>query len=399
MPLFNYTVISYTGKKINGQIEARDRSTAISTLRKSQLIIVDIRELKGEGLKQKSRVKLEDLIIFTRQLGALVKAGVPLVKGLNILFGQVENRALRQIISSVITKIESGSSLSDALAYYPNMFSHLYINMIKAGEFSGALDAILERLSTYLESNERLARKVRAAFIYPSVILTVAILITAIIFLKVIPGFESIFTSLGASLPLPTQIVFSISQFSRKYFVVAAGGMVGLFFLIRQILQLPAAGIAFDRLKLDFPVFGRVIRKVVVARFSRTLSTLLKSGVSILVALEISSKTSGNRIVEIALDKVTSRVSKGEKIAESLMESKLFAPLVVSLVAVGEETGDISSMLDKIAYFYEDEVDVAVGNLTSLIEPFIIVFLGVLIGGIVLSIFLPILQLTQVMGR
>jgi type IV pilus assembly protein PilC len=270
--------------------------------------------------------------------------------------------------------------------------------MIKAGEFSGALDSVLERLSQYLESADKLNRKVRAALIYPSVIVCVAFLVTAIIFLKVIPGFKTIFSSLGAKLPLPTQIVFNLSSTLQRYFPFIVIGTVVVIVVMRKISAYPKARLAIDKMKLNFPLLGKFFRKVVVARFSRTLSTLLKSGVSILAALEIGSKTSGNKIVEHALDKVTVRVSKGEKIGEALAESKIFAPLVVSLVSVGEETGDISSMLDKIADFYEEEVDIAATSLTSLIEPFIIVFLGVVIGGIVISMFLPILQITQMLG-
>jgi len=402
MPSFLYVAIDYTGQKVKGQIEAKDRASVISSLRKNQLIVVSIRQAKEKDFlwfKKRGRVKLEDLVLFTRQLSALVKAGISLMRGLSILISQVENRYLKEIITSMVTKIESGASLSDAMASHPHVFSHLYINMIKAGEFSGALDNILERLAVYLESINTINRKVRAAFIYPSIIMAVAILITAVLFLKVIPGFKSIFESLGANLPLPTQVVFKISELFQKHFLSLVVIAVILGIALKRLMKIPRFKMMQDRGKLNLPVVGKVVRKVVIARFTRTLSTLLKSGVSILVALDIGGKTSGNKIIEDMLSKVISRVSKGERIGDALAGNKVFPPLVVNLIAVGEETGDISSMLDKIAFFYEEEVDNAVSSLTALIEPFIILFLGVLIGGIVLAIFLPILQLTQIVGR
>lgn len=402
MAVFNYVATNDKGQKIKDQIEAKDRNSAIDVLRKNQLVIISIDEvsLRGKGLFQKrSPVKLADLVVFTRQLFALVKAGVPLVRGLSILAAQIENKTLKGIITSVTRKIESGSSLSDAMADYPDVFPPLYLNMIKAGEFSGALDNILERLAIHLESSASLNRKVRSALAYPTVVIIVAILLTAVIFIKVIPGFKSIFEGLGSQLPLPTQIVIAISDIFRKYFVIFVIAIVALLVVLKRATRIPAFRLAKDKLELDLPIIGRIIRKVVIARFSRTLSTLLNSGVSILPALDIGSKTSGNMVVEQSLNKVTSRVSKGEKIWESLAEDKIFAPLVISLIAIGEETGDIGSMLEKIAVFYEDEVNTALASLTSMLEPLIIVFLGVVVGGIVISMFLPILKLTQIIGR
>jgi len=400
MPFFKYVVMDSTGQKVNGLIEAKDRASITDSLRKSQFIIVSVKELKGKGLiKKKGNIKLDDLVVFTRQLSALVKASIPLLKSLNILFAQVENRYLREVISSIMAKIESGSSLSGAMAGYPEVFSLLYINMIKAGEFGGALDGILERLAIYLENSNKLNRKVRSAFIYPVVVVSVALLITAVMFLKVIPGFKDIFSSLGAKLPLPTLVMIKTSEFFQRYFLLIAGFIIIMVFILRRLMKIPRFQLAKDEFKLNLPVVGRLIRKLAIARFTRTLSTLLRSGVVVLSALEISSNTSGNKIIESGLKKVATQVSKGERIGESLAKNKVFAPLVVNLIAVGEETGDIPSMLDKIATFYEEEVDTTVSSLTSLIEPFIIVFLGVFIGGIALAMFLPILQLSQVVGR
>lgn len=402
MPVFQYIATDYTGQKIKGQIEAKDSASVVSTLRRSQLIVISIVEVKSKEagfFKGSNAVKLEDLVVFSRQLAALVKAGISLVKGLNILFSQIENKTLREITSSLITKIESGSSLSDSMANYPGVFSSFYLNMIRAGEFSGTLDVILDRLALHLESVSKLNRKIRAALIYPAVVIGVAIAITALIFIFVIPKFQEIFATVGMQLPLPTRIVLGISNFMQKFWFLIPAILVGMFMGFKWLSKMPKFRLSIDRSKLKMIIFGKLMRKVVIARFSRTLATLLKSGVSILAALEIGSKTAGNMVIELALNKVISQVSKGERIGVSLAENKIFTPLVVSLVAVGEETGDISTMLDKVAGFYEEEVDNAIAALTSLIEPVIIVFLGVVIGGIVVAIFLPILQLTQTVGR
>lgn len=401
MAIFKYTAVDYSGQKINGRIKAKDRASVINTLRKGQLYIISISELeeKKRGLfEKKGAIKLEELMVFSRQLSALVKAGIPLVKSLNILFAQVESRYFKEVISSLITDIEAGKSLSDALAIHPDVFQSLYINMIKAGEVSGALEVILERLSSYLEGTSKLSRKVKAAFIYPTVVLAFAFLITSVILLKVIPSFKNIYDQIGVKLPVLTQAAIGLSDMVRKYFFVPVVIAPILFFILKAATRKPGFRLKWDRLKLRVPVFGAIIRKVIIARFSRTLSTLFKSGVSIFSALDTASKTSGNRAVEVVLDEVKTQVSKGEKIADSLMASNIFPPLVVNLIAVGEETGDLPGMLEKIALFYEDDVDSAVSGLTTLLEPFIIIFLGVVIGGIVLAMFLPILQLAKFVG-
>ncbi|MFH1397545.1 MAG: type II secretion system F family protein [Candidatus Omnitrophota bacterium] len=400
MALFEYEVIDYSGKRIKGEIESKDRIQAINSLRKSNFTILDLNEVRMSATdKKKGKVKLSEIVIFTRQFAALVKSGIPIIKSLNILFAQVEDHYLKKTISSITTKIESGSSLSNALADYPQIFSPIYINLIKAGEFSGALDVLLDRLAIYLENVSRLNKKIRSAMIYPAVIISVAFIITAVIFLKVIPGFQDIFTSLNATLPLPTLVVINISKYFRHNFLSLVGvGIIGIIGF-RKLMIIPAALLVRDRLILNLPIIGKFARKVVIARFTRTLSTLLKSGVAILQALDIVSKASGNKIVEKAILDVKSSISKGEKVGDSMAKTAIFAPLVFNLVSVGEETGDMPTMLDKIATFYEEEVETGVASLTALIEPIIIIFLGVLIGGIVLAMFLPILTLTSIVGR
>jgi len=401
MAIFKYTAVNYAGQKILGRIKAKDRVSVINSLRKGQLYIISIVEIgekKAGFLEKRTTIKLDELMVFSRQLSALVKAGIPLVKSLNILFAQVENKYFKEVISALFTDIESGKSLSDSLTLHPHVFPTLYVNMIKAGEVSGALEVILERLAAYLEGATRLNRKVKAAFIYPTVVLVFAFSITALILLKVIPSFKDIYGQLGAQLPVFTQIVIKFSDLARKYFLGIIILTPLVFFGFQTAARKPVFRLRLDSLKLRFPVFGSVIRKVVIARVSRTLSTLLKSGVSIFSALDTASKTSGNKVLEVALEKVKTQVSKGEKIADSLTESNIFPPLVVNLIAVGEETGDLPGMLEKVAVFYEDEVDTAVASLTSLIEPFLIIFLGLVVGGIVVAMFLPILQMSKFIG-
>lgn len=401
MAVFQYGAVDYAGRKVTGRIKAKDRASLINSLRKGQLFIISVVEVtdkKAGVFEKKGKVKLEELSVFSRQLAALVKAGIPLVKSLNILFGQVENRYFREVISSLCTDIESGRSLSEALSSHPNVFPGLYVNMIKSGEVSGALESILDRLAAYLEGVTKLSRKVKAAFTYPVVVLVFAGLITSVIFLKVIPSFKNIFDSMNAKLPLPTQVLITASDIFRHNFIAVVAAGVCIFFGMKMIMRSRAFRLRLDRLKLRLPLFGRLILKIIIARFSRTLSTLLKSGVTIFSALDASSKTSENSVIEQALDKVKTQVSKGEKIADALLETNIFPPLMVNLIAVGEETGSLSEMLDKVAFFYEDEVDTAVSSLTSLIEPFIVIFLGVIIGGIVIAMFLPILQITQLVG-
>jgi len=401
MAIFKYAVVDYAGQKIFGRIKAKDRASVINTLRRGQLYIISIVELteKKAGFFQKKKpIKLEELMIFSRQLAVLVKSGIPLVKSLNILFAQVENRYFKEVISSLFTDIQAGKSLSEALGAHPHIFPVLYINMVKAGEMSGALEVILERLASYLEGTARINRKVRSAMVYPSIVMTFAFLITAFILLKVIPSFKNIYSQLGAKLPLPTQTAIALSDLFRKNFLIIIVLGILLFISFKLGLRKPALRLLLDKLKMKIPIFGLIISKVIIARFSRTLSTLLKSGVSIFSALDTANKTSGNKAVEAALDKVRTQVSKGEKIADSLTECNIFPPLVINLIAVGEETGELPQMLEKVSFFYEEEVDSAVTNLTSMIEPFIIIFLGVVIGGIVLAMFLPILSLTKFVG-
>jgi type IV pilus assembly protein PilC len=302
-------------------------------------------------------------------------------------------------MTKVKDDIETGSSLSDALARHPAVFSTLYVNMVKAGESSGALDDILDRLASYLEKSSTLQRKVKASLVYPAVVITMAILITLVMLLKVIPTFKGIFSMLGGTLPLPTRILIFISDTIRQMFLYVVAGITAIVFALRRYIKTPQGKEKFDKMLLSMPVLGPLFRKVAIAKFTRTLSTLIKSGVPILVSLEIVGKTSGNAVIEKAVVSVRNGIKEGENIADPLAKSGAFPPMVVRMIKVGEQTGELEKMLTKIADFYEDQVDAAVSGLTSLIEPLIIAFLGIVIGGIVIAMFLPIFKLTELVSH
>ena len=400
MANFKYTVKDKNGKTLKGTIETISREAAIESLRGKGLVIIGLAQekasvfsiagLKGGGRK---KIKIEDLVIFSRQLATMVNAGIPLVNALDILAEQMENILFKQVVAKVRDNVEAGSSLSEALAKHTNIFSNLFINMVKAGESSGMLDEILERLATYLEKTASLQRKIKSALVYPAVVSLMAIAITVFLLVKVIPVFGDIYSGFGAKLPMPTQLMINLSNFMRRYFYLAITGLVLTVFFGNRYLKTESGKLKFDRLKLNVPIFGILIRKVSVSKFTRTLSTLIKSGVPILSALEIVSKTSDNRIVEIAVDNVRSNVKEGEPIADPLSRSGVFPPMVVRMISVGDQTGELEKMLGKIADFYDEQVDAAVSGLTSLIEPLIIAFLGIVIGGVVICMFLPILQI------
>ncbi|MFQ5680574.1 MAG: type II secretion system F family protein [Candidatus Omnitrophota bacterium] len=405
MPTFRYVVINAQGRKIKGEVQGRDRAEVVSFLKKEPLTIVSIHEDKGRQgaslFARKERVKLGDLVVFSRQLAVLVKTGVPLVRGLGIISSQVENRVLRNIVNSLQVNIESGRSLSESLAEYPAAFSSIFVNMVRAGEMGGALDVVLDKLAGYLEEAGKLKAKIKGAMIYPIIVVTMAIGITSFIFIKVIPSFKEMFLGLGITLPLPTRIIIGISDTIGHFFPYIILGIAGLIVSFRFYIRKPSGRAKFDRLCLRLPIFGGIALKVIVARFSRTLSTLIKSGISILNSLEIVSKTVGNLAVENTLNAVRMRVARGEKIGESLRQAEggdVFSLLVIDMISIGEETGNISPMLDKIADFYQADVDSAVSGLMSLLEPLLIVFLGGVVGMIAFSMFLPILEIVKNLG-
>jgi len=401
MPTFEYVAKDMQGRTMKGTLELSSRAVLMQTLRERALVLISLNEQADQKLvRSRKTVKLEEMVVFSRQLATMIESGIPLVQSLEVLGSQVQSKDFCQIIQQVRDDVETGSSLSEALLRHPKAFSELYVSMVQAGESSGQLDEIFDRLATYLEKTNALRRKVQASLIYPALVTIVAALITTGLLVFVIPQFKDIFESLGGELPAPTQFLLNVSNLLRHHFLLMAGLGTACFFGLNAYRTKTYTGRKqWDQLLLGLPVFGELFQKVAVARFARTLATLVRSGVAILSSLEIVGKTSGNVVIEEAVTRVRSSIREGEKIAEPLAASKVFPPMVVRMIGVGEETGELEKMLTKIADFYEEEVDAAVSGLTSLIEPLVIAVLGVIIGGIVICLFLPIFKLTQVIAK
>lgn len=403
MANYKYIAKDQAGKSLTGTLEAKDRSDVIDTLRKKDLIIVSISEVSSRltfsiPFFGKTKIRLDDLVLFSRQLATMVDAGIPLVGALDILGEQIENKTFASRIIKIRNDVETGSSLSDAMAKHKDIFSSLFVNMVKAGESSGMLDEILDRVATYLEKTSALQKKIKSALVYPAVVSIMAGGITLLLLLKVIPVFKNIFSGFGADLPKPTLVLIGISDFLQNYFLFTIIAFIIAAFLFTRYINTEKGRLKFDSLLLNMPIFGVLFKKVAISKFTRTLSSLIKSGVPILASLEIVGKTAGNKAVEIAVDNVRTNVREGENIAEPLARSKIFPPMVVRMVSVGEKAGELEKMLSKIADFYDEQVDAAVTGLTSMIEPLIIAFLGIVIGSIVICMFLPIFKITAIMG-
>lgn len=395
------TVFQWSGKNPKGIIEsgemaASSKEEVIAKLRNNNLIPTSVAEKKKTGgLSFSLRgITDKDLVVFTRQFATMIDAGLPLVQALEILSSQVENKTLAKTIAQVKVDVEAGSTYADALRKHPRVFSELYVNMVAAGESGGIMDTILNRLAAYIEKAMKLKKQVRGAMIYPAVVTAIAILVIAIIMIYVVPTFTQMFAQLGGTLPLPTRIVVAMSDFmSGIGGIVVLGAIIALAVFIVQIRRTEKGQYITDKILLQLPVFGVLLKKTAIAKFTRTLGTLVSSGVPILDGLDITAKTSGNKVIEKAIYAVRTDVSEGKTVAEPLMKAKVFPPMVNHMIAVGESTGALDSMLNKIAEFYDDEVDAAVSNLTSMIEPILMVFLGGSVGFIVISMYLPIFKL------
>ncbi|MEX0908268.1 MAG: type II secretion system F family protein [Gemmatimonadaceae bacterium] len=394
MPIFTYTARATNGDLKTATIEAASRDAVIAQLRKMRLAVVKIDENAQKSTK-KGSIKIRDIVVFTRQFSTMVNAGLPLVQALDILAKQTENKTLSSVTRQVMFDVESGYTLADSMAKHPRAFTTLYTNMVAAGEAGGILDVILNRLATFLEKNDKLIRKVKGAMIYPSSILAVAVGAIAILLIFVIPTFEDMFASVGVPLPFPTRIVIGMSKGLQSYWWAIIAFFVGAFFLLKRYYASPNGKLAIDRLLLKMPILGDVLRKSSVSRFTRTLGTLIASGVSILEGLEITARTAGNRVVQDAIMASRASIAGGETIAAPLSKSGVFPPMVISMISVGESTGGLDEMLSKIADFYDDEVDAAVGGLLSLLEPMMIVFLGVAVGGMIMAMYLPIFDMVN----
>lgn len=394
MPTFTYTARTAQGQLKSDTMEAANRDEAIANLRKQRLTVVKIDEGGGKR-KRMGKIAMRDIVIFTRQFSTMINSGLPLVQALDILAQQSENPALRDVTRQVVFDVESGHTVADALRKHPKAFTELYVNMVAAGEAGGILDTILLRLAVFMEKNDALVRKVKGAMIYPAVIMTVAGAAIAILLIFVIPVFQKMFSSVNVALPLPTRIVIALSAFLKGYWWAVLGGLGLGGYMGRKYYATPDGKLVIDRLALQAPVLGDVLRKSAVSRFTRTLGTLIGSGVSILDGLEITAKTAGNRVIQDAIMESRASIAGGETISAPLKKSQVFPPMVISMISVGEQTGGLDEMLSKIADFYDEEVDAAVSNLLALMEPVMIVFLGVVVGGMVVAMYLPIFDMVN----
>jgi type IV pilus assembly protein PilC len=401
MPIYKYEGKTLKGQIKKGEFEAADEGAVRVYLRQQNIIPIKITP-KGKEIKFSlpfgKKVNQRAIAIFTRQLATMIDAGLPLVQSLEILSVQQEQKIFKDIIRQIREDVESGSTFAGALKKHPVAFDDLYTNLVVAGEEGGILDNILLRLAGYIEKAEALKKKVKSAMVYPTTIIVVAVAVVIILMLFVIPVFEDMFKGAGQTLPLPTLIVITISKLMKKYVFIVVPVFILLIYLLRRYHKTENGRALIDRLLLKLPVIGALLQKIAVARFSRTLGTLVSSGVPILDGLSIVSRTSGNKTIETAILNARNSIREGETIAEPLGRSGIFPPMVIQMISVGESTGALDSMLSKIADFYEEEVDVAVGNLTSLLEPFLMMFLGVVIGGVVIAMYLPIFQMASAVG-
>ncbi len=399
MPKFSWKGRTKSGAIQKGIIEAVDQNAA-----NAQLTGQGIREIKLNrnfeinipGLKQ--RVTTKDMVVFTRQFATMIDAGLPLVQCLDILSSQQDNATFKVVLLKVKEDVESGSTFADALAKHPKIFDRLYVNLVAAGEVGGILDTILNRLAVYIEKKMALAKKVKGAMVYPATVVSVAVIVISIILIWVIPVFQQMFSGAGQDLPMPTQIVIALSDFLKSYFLFVILGFVVFVGILRAIYRTNKGRYLFDKMFLRLPIFGPLIRKVAVAKFTRTLGTLVSSGVPILEGLDVVAKTAGNVIIEAAIMKTRESISEGRTIAEPLAETNVFPPMVVQMISVGEATGALDQMLNKIADFYDDEVDDAVSSLTAAIEPLLMVGLGGSIGAIIIAMYLPIFSMAGTIG-
>jgi len=392
MPAFTYTARNAAGELKTATVEAANAQDVVAQLRRQRMTVVKVDE-NAKPKKIKGGIKMRDIVIFTRQFSTMINAGLPLVQALDILAKQTENKVLSSVTRDIVFDVESGHTVADALGKHPKAFSDLYVNMVAAGEAGGILDTILMRLATFMEKNDALVRKVKGAMIYPGVIMSVAVIAISVLLIFVIPVFESMFAGVGLALPLPTRIVIGASGFLRGFWWAVGAGAFGATMLFRRYYATSGGKLTIDRLMLKMPVLGDVLRKSAVSRFTRTLGTLISSGVSILDGLEITAKTAGNRVIQDAIMQSRASIAGGDTIAAPLQKSAVFPPMVISMIAVGEQTGGLDEMLSKIADFYDEEVDAAVSGLLSLLEPLMIVFLGVVVGGMVVAMYLPIFDM------
>ncbi len=402
MPIYSYVAQTKKGRKLKGELEAADERIALSQLKRRNLTVNKIKPKPKDIFENvafmQPKVTNKDIVVFTRQFSTMIDAGLPLVQGLTILAEQMENKTFRGILKEITKDVEGGSTLAEALKKHPKVFDSLFVNLVAAGEVGGILDTIMRRLADYIEKSEALKKRIKGAMTYPAVVVAIAILVIAVILIFVIPVFEEMFASFGAALPGPTQLVVNMSRFMKGniHWVIVA--LVALIIAFKKYRNSKGGRKTTDSIYLKLPVFGDLLKKTAIARFSRTLGTMIQSGVPILDSLEIVAKTSGNVVLEEIIFEVRASIAEGQTIADPLSETDIFPGMVVQMISVGEATGALDTMLNKIADFYDDEVDTAVDALTSMLEPLLMLFLGGAIGGLVIAMYLPIFQMAAAMG-
>jgi type IV pilus assembly protein PilC len=409
MSSFQYTARDKQGNSTSGVMEADSKQDLIGKLREKGLMPTTVVENSANrstaaraaapGTVKGKRVRPDEMVLFTRSLATMVNSGLPLLQGIDIMIEQTESENFRAVLTQVGQDIEAGLTFSDALRKHPKAFSELYASMVRAGEASGDLDGILVQLAEFLEATEKLKREIRSAMTYPVIALIIVVLIAGGLLIFIVPRFEDIFTSLGRTLPAPTRALMAISTILRSYILIVIGGLFLIFLGLRYYTSTPMGRLQWDTLKLKLPVFGTLFRKVAVSRFARTMSTLTRSGVPVLLALEIVERTIGNEVIARAIKGSQSSIKAGATIADPLARSGVFPLMVTRMVDVGEKTGALDELLTKISEFYDQQVEATIASLTSLIEPLLILFLGVVVGGMVLALFMPIFQLSTIVGN
>jgi type IV pilus assembly protein PilC len=402
MPVYIWKGVNSQGVKRKGEVESPDQAAALAHVKRLRIQDIIIKEKPKDMFENiaffKQKVTGKDLVIFTRQLSTMIDAGLPLIQSLEILSKQQDNSTFKTVLTAIKRDVETGTTIADAMRKHPTVFDNLFSNMIEAGETGGILDTILGRLAVFKEKSMALQKKIKGAMTYPTICLAISFLILGVILIFVIPVFEEMFSSMGAALPIPTQLVVQMSNFLKSNFLFIIMGIFALIFVIKKIYKTEKGRYKIDAMLLRAPIAGPLIRKVAVSKFTRTLSTMLQSGVPILDALQVVAKTSGNKVIEAAVVRVAESISEGRPIAEPLEESGVFPNMVVQMINVGESVGALDTMLAKIADFYDDEVDQAVSNITAMIEPLMMVVLGGMIGGIVVAMYLPIFSMASVVG-
>ncbi len=402
MPAFLWEATNRKGESKKGELDGTDEAVVRGLLRRQGYRAINVKPKPKDLMEYlpflKEKVKEKDIVVFARIFSTMINAGLPLIQCLELLAQQEQNKTFKAIITSIKEDIESGSTLSDSLKKYPKIFDDLFVNLVAAGESGGILDVILQRLSNYMEKAMKLKAKVKGAMTYPASVLVISVGVVSLLLLKVIPVFQKMFEGMGGELPAPTQFLVNASAFMQSYWLFMFGALVAAYIAFNRFRSTEKGTFIIDSLILKSPVFGPLLKKVAVSKFTRTMSTMMSSGVPILEGLTIVSKTAGNVIIERALIETRKSISEGKTIAEPLAETDIFPAMVVQMIAVGEATGALDTMLSKIADFYDDEVDSAVDAMTALLEPFMMVFLGGVVGGMIIAMYLPIFKMASVVG-